>query len=575
MGNRGQGGWPTAAEDTTQVLDGPHILSAIYGFGHAVRPFPPAWPRSFPSLPALAERLRIRSAGTDRTDDLGSLPALGGRIEWTVLRAVIPATSEDRRRLLVAFLDMWATSASADSPEWETADRLERLLALLRRHGPIRHDRAAVQLLADRTGLSRPAAAMALSGLVGVNIHSTPLMAAPERKILRLTVTELQAGRSELSRIESEACLELFVGTLPEDPAELWRPGGLVAVAERLAANWTAHFGPKPLVPVETVAGAPHFRSSLTARQVCEALAEPASCDAFTRDIDCWLVPGARSAAAGYDSVPDSVETFTQWLDVIGQAVEWAYIELPAGDPVRAGLPEAMRLIRQRLAHPDLILFAGRPAYTTTVDDLAELFGPAPYTGPVALEDVTFDDGLTISATRESNNRIYFRPAHHGLDERTAKLHGIISTGGYDLAAVRFLTSPDFVGVVNRIASGDLAPEAYECDPRASAPAVVADLADHLGLPPDPTALYLQLLAIPQPTDVRVQTWNGWSPAQHKKAVQALVDHGLVIRDRRPKMGRSVFLPGAWTTTNGRPDSSPIESWKREFLALLDVAPRR
>lgn len=578
-----------AADSAAHPLDGPHILGAIYRFGHVVTSDLSAGKQPLYSIRALTEGLRSGWVGADTVaeaaDALGPLPSLAGRIEWTALRAVARATAEDRRELLVAFLEVWAASVFADpdadkfpgirddAPGWGTADRLKRLVALLREHGPVRHDSAAVQALAAQTGVSRPAAALALSGLIGVAFHSAPLLAAAERKVLGLNVKQVESARFELSRIDDEARLELFAGTLPEDPAELWRPGGMVAVAERLAANWTALFGPKPVLSIETVGRAPDFRSGLTAQRVCGALAEPESCEIFTRDIDCWLVPGARSAAAAYDSVPFPVEAFTQWLSAVGRTVGWAYADLPAGDAVRAGLPEAMRLLRQRLAHPDLILFAGRPAYTTTVDDLAELFGPASYTGPVALEDVTFDDGLSITASRESNNRVYFRPAHYGLDERTAKLHGIICTGGYDLDAVRFLTDPACVDIVDRIASGGLAPEAYECDPRASAPAVVAELADRLELAPDPTALYLQLLAIPQPTDVRVRTWNGWSPAQHKKAVLALVERGLVIQDRRPKAGRGVFLPGSWKTITGRPDAVPIEDWKAEFLAPLDIAP--
>lgn len=587
---------PAAAETAPHPLDGPLIHGAVYKFGDLVGVSSAAPTRLLYTIRMLTQALRGGRTDVDReVQGLGLSMLLPGRIEWVVVRAVAPITTEERRELLTAFLQVWSESVFADADAqsvitaaglaekfpymaehgtgWGTAERLRTLIALIGEHGAVPHDAAAASLLAARAGISRYAAELALVGLIGVDSYHPPLMTTAHRKVLGLNPRQLEEGRSELSSIKDQARLDLLAGVLPDDPARLWQPGAMAEVAERLAANWTARFGRKPAVAEATVDAAPDFGATPTAQQVCVALADPSALPLFTRDVDSWLVPGTSGGAAWYGSDQFRASELARWLPVLAKAVGWAYAALPAEDSVRAGVPEAVRLMRQRLSHPGLILSAGSTGSSFPVDELARLFGPAPYSGPVAVEDTTFDDGLTIVATRGSNSRLYFRPACYGLDERTAKLDGVIRYGRENVAAVRFLTGAACEGIIARIEAGGLPAGTCEADPRASVPGLVARIAEQFSLDTDPAALYLQLLALPQPTDARVKAWNRWRPAQHKAAVAALLARGLVVEDKRLKAGRAVFLPGPWTKAAGYPGSRPVEDWKTDLLKPWGIGP--
>ena len=588
---------PAAADSAPHPLDGPRIDGAVHMFGNDIGGHPFAPKRLLSTIRMLSEALRAGRSddAEDHAKHLGDSRTLVGRLEWVVLRAIAPSTTEERRELLTAFLDVWSESVFADAdvlrlitaadlekefpgipeyaPGWATAERLRSLVALIREHGAVPRDPGAATLLAERGGLSRYAADLALVGLIGVTTFNPPLMAPEHRKALNLSAKQLEDGRSELSEIKEEERLTLLAGVLPDDPAELWRPGGMAGVAERLAGNWAARFGHRPAVPEATVAGAPDFGLTVKAQEICLMIADPAASPLLSDDIDSWLVPGGRNGAAWYRSSGDEhrAARFADRLLPLAQAVPWAYAGLPAGDPVRAGVPETLRLLRQRLAHPGLILYSdGSIDSDVTSDELAARFGPSPYTGPVPLEDTTFDDGLTIVAIRDWHRRLYFRPAFIGLDERTAKLEE--TAGGFLPATVRFLIGPVCDRIVARIEAGGLPTGSYEADPRASVPDVVSQVAEQLRLDTDAAALYLQLLAVPHPTDDRVRTWNRWRPAQHKAAVSALLAAGLVIEDKRPKAGRTVFLPGPWSDA-GFPGARPTENWKTDLFESFGLGP--
>lgn len=81
----------------------------------------------------------------------------------------------------------------------------------------------------------------------------------------------------------------------------------------------------------------------------------------------------------------------------------------------------------------------------------------------------------------------------------------------------------------------------------------------------DAATFYLQLLALPDPTDANVLRWNGWKAARLRKAGAVLLDAGLVSRARRARAGRSLFLPGGWLDL--RNPRRPVEEWKKSLLA--------
>ena len=78
--------------------------------------------------------------------------------------------------------------------------------------------------------------------------------------------------------------------------------------------------------------------------------------------------------------------------------------------------------------------------------------------------------------------------------------------------------------------------------------------------------LYLQLLALAEPTAKRIQLFNGWKPAAYKKAEAELVAKKLVVQGKRERAGREIFLPGAWEKGAGL--DLPNEAWKTPLFAI-------
>jgi hypothetical protein len=107
-------------------------------------------------------------------------------------------------------------------------------------------------------------------------------------------------------------------------------------------------------------------------------------------------------------------------------------------------------------------------------------------------------------------------------------------------------------------------------DPSQSTPDLVAEVAKTLELDPDAAALYLQLLALPDPTDRNVARWTGWKPARLKAARAALAEADLVVTAKRARAGRTLFLPGGW---NELKRALPLETWKDGLYPVQDGWP--
>ncbi|WP_327092915.1 hypothetical protein OIE66_20410 [Nonomuraea sp. NBC_01738] len=106
----------------------------------------------------------------------------------------------------------------------------------------------------------------------------------------------------------------------------------------------------------------------------------------------------------------------------------------------------------------------------------------------------------------------------------------------------------------------------WEADPRVSTPGLAEIVAGTLGVGLDAGVLYLQLLALLEPTDRHVRTWNAWTPARHQKAVAELLERGVVMAAKRERAGRGVFLPGGWT--KAKAPNLPVETWKLALYPL-------
>ena len=105
----------------------------------------------------------------------------------------------------------------------------------------------------------------------------------------------------------------------------------------------------------------------------------------------------------------------------------------------------------------------------------------------------------------------------------------------------------------------------YGFDPFVTAPDAVASAAASCCISEDAARYFLQLLALPGPTDRNIGTWNGWGRAQRSRAGAELLQRGLVVEAKRPRAGRSLFLPGGWQEEKA--PSFPLEEWKAPVFA--------
>ncbi|MFF4218266.1 hypothetical protein [Streptomyces nondiastaticus] len=491
-----------------------------------------------------------------------------GRIGAVALRAAAPSTRPARREVLLNFLESWAESPFADPSYrfrigrlaaegpfgvrgasgsthgaavatywpvkgkrrlleartgddapglpgellyaedahrgWGGPEQLRRLVALVRERGPMPWDPAAVVELSDACGISRPAAALTLAGNPGAGGYYTPFLDKDERAALGLKTAEAESGRAELGRLRDADRVALLADVLPEDPADLWEPGGLRRVAARTAEAWREQQGVRPRPPEQTWQAALALETRIPATDLCHLFLDPARAPLppgfYLRVRPC--PPEHRALRTVWDVMgfPDANAV----VDAVFTGLPWAYADLPAGDPVRDGAPEVVRVMREVLARKD------SPAKVL-------------YAGVV--------DGSDGSARWD------------------------------------WLTGGACDRMMDRITTGDLPPGRYESDPRACAPALVAEVADRLGLTEDAAALYLQLLTLPVPSDRNVRRWNGWAPARHRAAVGELVGRGLVVEDKRARAGRSVFLPGPWA--HAAKPLPPMELWKASLLGAV------
>lgn len=330
----------------------------------------------------------------------GSWTELIGRTGALALRAVSPATRPKRREVLLDFLGMWARTPFADpahrfrlgrlagttsfsvrdhrgasfalhlpgvhrthyleavSPGSETAPRPEeplhvvdchrgwgspeqllRLVELVRERGPVPWDADAVVALSEATGLSRPAAAFVLAGNPGTGGYYVPFLDEHERATLGFKAGELESANDELTALNDDDRLSLLADVLPADPADLWAPGGLARVAERTAAAWAEQHRTRRPAPFRTWQAAVALGTRMPAAHLCHLFLDPANAPlppGFYLSVS--SVPSEyRHLCTAWDVMggPDA-DTFA---DAVFTGLRWAYADLPAGDPVRAGAP--------------------------------------------------------------------------------------------------------------------------------------------------------------------------------------------------------------------------------------------
>ncbi|MFG3497268.1 hypothetical protein [Streptomyces sp. NPDC047928] len=441
--------------------------------------------------------------------------------------------------------------------ERDDAARLRVLVAAVDAHGPVPVPESAAARFAELTGVRRAVARLVVAGLVGrpgqdedrALVRKAPYRASP------MTAESYERLRARLGPAGRRAVL---AAALPEDPAELWRPGGVDAAVERMAGVWRELIGTLPAVDDEAA-------------------------DALEADLglsEVW----ARRLRGGYEAADDGTVPAAGWelaatpygigaevravppegleppygtpaglpLGLVAGALVWAWTDRPVGDPAVAGAMALYERLRAELDRAELLLALPGGRVGDTSARIAERFGPARLpvaedrrkeAGPVPL--VAYDSGpLVVCAPGGAS---FLRPAAVADPEVWRRVREVT-----DLAEELDRVAPLLAGggldrMMRRARSGAVPAGAYEADPRRSCPELVTRAAADLGVGADAATLYLQVATLATPTDRNVRRWNGWSAKRHAQVRAELLATGAVVEARRARAGRTVFLPGEWT----------------------------
>ncbi|NDU71612.1 hypothetical protein GWI34_03080 [Actinomadura sp. DSM 109109] len=433
---------------------------------------------------------------------------------------------------------------------------------------PLSPGMAAV--FAEKTGMSESEAALVLQGAVSSALYQLAVddpvrlvSFAPGPSGWTRRNTEADQVKESLRALRPpEFYTRLYERLLPDDPEELWSSGPAV---ERAAA-WCAR-----------EAGAPFPAPAALLPRALKEITEPKGEDPLPREArtDPW--PSGRPplrrwaligrVAAGADCLAGPA-AFSGEPDPLAlpRVAAWLAYRTPAGDPLRPAIGAAISRMRE----------AAGPRTLFSLQSNHLMGAPPPTGGLTAHPAVTLaeDDVFQLTHVRVDPAAVKGPddPLLDVLDDyHDATLPSQVVPGGSGLPAVadlRLLLSDDFAALGAHLAAdAGLAP-GWEQHPARSVPHLVEECAETHRLGEDAAALYLMLLALPDPTDRNVKEWTGWKPARFKAAAAELGDSALVLSATRARAGRKLFVPGAWREYKA--PRLPIEVPKVRLMPLAD-----
>ncbi|MEV0457107.1 hypothetical protein [Catellatospora methionotrophica] len=418
-----------------------------------------------------------------------------------------------------------------------TPDLIAEFTGLLAANGPIAWDPERVGALSEAAGISLAEATMALAGLPQQAWHKPDSDWVRELLGVDAAAAGVAASRMRGGGVASTAGMLALL--LPADLAALWRSGPAVA---RFAAAWTAGNGVRRPVRDDLIVAIDKadVDGSMNPSELIHGIANPDTCG--------WL----RGPADGIDD--DDI------IVALAKCLPWLVYHLPADDPIRAALPRAVELAQSRLADPAQSLPIG---YVTErkIEALLAATGATRVDGA----DGSISAGAVLLPPDTGWRVVHVRPALlTGADDPV--LHVLRARldshqDGVD-AALHALLGGQLARLVGYPVPAGI--DGFAQDPTRSVPDLVTRVAQERALTPDAAALYLQLLALPDPTDRNVALWTGWKPARLKAARAALAATDLVVEAKRPRAGRGLFLPGGWLALKA--PHLPLERWKLPLL---------
>ncbi|MFI9048578.1 hypothetical protein [Streptomyces sp. NPDC053427] len=472
-----------------------------------------------------------------------------------------------------------ATEVRTVTVTHDDAVRLTRLLDLLAEKGPLRLGPKAVTAFVERSGVRRAVAVHALAGL-----PTKPEFGATGRmlraKPFQATRAVAAEAESLAQRLKTSGRMRVLAAGLPDDPAELWTAGGLVAAAERMAAEWVVLLGRRTQVDEELTE---ELEKELSLGEpMAAALGDPRGGSLLTEDLRRVVVANKYGSLYVHpmtaDGSPGERPSYDTPYLPMASALSWVLTERPVGDPATAGVQALCSRLSERLDAPDLLIRLGRHRFSLDQERMTALFGPELY--PVAAIEppvsdrarppMYYDQGLLLVEAVGGWGSVFLRPAGFGRSGKYEAMTRLCA----DLGMTELVTEIERIRVLRdgiaelaaRAADSPVPVGGYEANPLLSVPELVDEAAGALGVGRDAAALFLQLRTLARPTDRNVRRWNGWTLARHRAVQAELAATGAVVTEKRTRAGRTAFVPGGWTDVKA--PHLPLETVKLDaYLA--------
>lgn len=426
-------------------------------------------------------------------------------------------------------------------------DRLSRLTTLVREEGPAAWHPEAAEAFHAATGIGP----LQSAALVSAAVHEP---GAEALGLLGAKTRAFEAAQARLDALPHADRHALLRALLPADPAELWSTGPDVLAA---AEVWQARLASLVRVPEEL-----DLDLSGTTPGAVDLI--------LNSDSRTWLGQGSPVEDGTGRPGLRRVSAYGSLSSALTALRTLAYT-LPYGHPLRAHLPVGLAALRRTLADPDLVLDLGLD-WTEDGSSIGPVVRSAhqlPESGGAGPDGlVRAGAALLLAAGHGTQEKLLVRPA--GLegpeDPAFGLAEGIVAQyRAGELHALRTLLGKEADALVSAGAP-DGTPHHPGQDPSRAVPDLVAEAAGALGLSADSAALYLMLLALPDPTDRNCVRWSEWKPARIKKARTELAATDLVVEAKRSRAGRTLFLPCGWLE-RGAP-GLPLETWKERLYPV-------
>ncbi|MFI1369471.1 hypothetical protein [Streptomyces griseochromogenes] len=435
-----------------------------------------------------------------------------------------------------------------------TAEDLATVLRLVRDKGAAPWRAEAVEALVAATG-----------GGLGP-LQATALAAGLPREpeaeglaVIGLKPRQNEFAIGRVNALEPGERNALLAALLPPDPADLWSSGPDTKAVGRM---WAERLGSLVRVPEDLAADLAGTGG------YAEEVLNPSRTPWLARTT--VLRPDQDGNLAWAD--PEAVPGRHDLTAAVQALAALAYV-LPYGHPLRASLPDGLAALRRRMTDPELLLdldVEWTEKGGSTAVELRKAYG-LPATGGADAHGLTrLGEAIVLRPWYRDTETVLIRPAAlTGPDDAVfGLLDGLVGGArGHGLRMLRTLLGEQPARAVEA-GLGTEGPSGYAQDPTVTAPGLVAEVAAAHGLGEDAAALYLQLLALPDPTDRNSVRWTGWRPARTKKARAELAATDLVVEAKRPRAGRSLFLPCGWRDLKS--PALPVETWKEGLYPVLD-----